>query len=643
MTSLGLGDVRFVGTVGALLLGSIAVATGCGGELSCEETQTCSTGASKGGSAGATGGTMAGGTSGSTAGHDGSAGKGGASSGGDAGELGVGGGAGGTSSGSGGKGGSSGKGGSGGTLSNAGDVGTGDTGGGGEAIGDGKAPRVVSVTPAADAFAEPLGPIALEFSEKVFAGPIMSGAVKLFDGTTEVSGSVSYGGAKGRTATFTPDARLNLLGQYTVKVSAAEVTDVDDGLAMEDDFSAPISVRDGVFLDAEVLADGNSGMPTVGIDAAGSALVALGVAADLSVTRHLAGVGWDGSTTVVGPCSDVGCSGSSDDVRLAVSPTGDAVAVYPVSDPSPGLQSIQLRNAQWATTPHTLDATCNTLQYVTAMSPVSEAHMICKVSGGFVPYHTDASNAWVRSGYSWSSSDDKVIFPLTLGFDAAGNGYAVWVNNGARYTRYNKSQGTWAVASTITGSGPTAQSPSVAVNATGNAMAVWSEGTKVIFSVYTLGSGWSTPSPLADGAGGVAIAAGDDFVVAWVNGVTGTTNVYANRYHGGAWSTPKTVSDGITETQTTYPVQLASDAAGNVLVVYRGAAGTYDGIFYNRYTVAAGGWGTPQAVTTSQTNYGYPSEQLVVAANGTAAVVMMSLIETSPGSVKVSPKVSFFE
>lgn len=144
--------------------------------------------------------------------------------------------------------------------------------------------------------------------------------------------------------------------------------------------------------------------------------------------------------------------------------------------------------------------------------------------------------------------------------------------------------------------------PKIAVSANGSAMAVWESiqvtdlVRSVYYSHYTVGSGWSTPDAIVPSSSNmrspeVAIDADGNAIAVWKGVAAGEGfDVYANRYTvGSGWGpTEKLHSNHQDFFDDASAAQIAMDAGGNALVVWSGAYG----IQYNRYTASVG-WGDP--------------------------------------------------
>ena len=132
-----------------------------------------------------------------------------------------------------------------------------------------------------------------------------------------------------------------------------------------------------------------------------------------------------------------------------------------------------------------------------------------------------------------------------IAMDASGNAVAVWPqDDGTWYSiyanRYTVGTG-WGTAVLIeTDNAGDANDPQIAMDASGNALAVWDQydGTRynILANRYQVGTGWGTAVLLeTDNAGHafspqIAMNASGNAVAVWYQGDGTTNNVYANRY-----------------------------------------------------------------------------------------------------------------
>jgi hypothetical protein len=91
-----------------------------------------------------------------------------------------------------------------------------------------------------------------------------------------------------------------------------------------------------------------------------------------------------------------------------------------------------------------------------------------------------------------------------VAMDAAGNAIAVWADfTGTAYEVWSarmSSAGTWSNAARIDDGAASAETPRLAMNASGNAVAIWAAWTSgsrdVRAAIYTAGAGWGSPVPV---------------------------------------------------------------------------------------------------------------------------------------------------
>jgi hypothetical protein len=184
--------------------------------------------------------------------------------------------------------------------------------------------------------------------------------------------------------------------------------------------------------------------------------------------------------------------------------------------------------------------------------------------------------------------------------------YNIWANRSA------SGSGQWGTARKIqSGDGDAAVFPAVAVDAAGNAMAVWNQdsGTDNKYTIranrYDCGSGqWGLAQVIQAGTNDavsprIAADGRGNFWVVWIedNG-TGAYNLRAARYrtNTGTWGIPQTiqaVNDDASDPQ------LSVDFHGNVIVLWsqNSSDGSSSGVIWsNRYRAHAGAWGRARIV-----------------------------------------------
>lgn len=277
--------------------------------------------------------------------------------------------------------------------------------------------------------------------------------------------------------------------------------------------------------------------------------------------------------------------------------------------------------------------------------------------------------------------------------DSNGNALVVWqqsdgTRNNIWANRFNNTSGTWESAQLIeTDNAGSADSPQIAVNGNGNAIAVWrqSDGSfmNIMSNRFDSNSGtWETnPSPVESGAGNartpkIAVGANGNALAVWVQDDGAQFSLFANQFDAntpswgteesiefsntGAVDTPKIAiapngtgtavwrqSDGSTinvlsnrfipgtgwntstpaidtENQDTFTPEVAVDPQGNALAVWRQSKNGQIHIFSSRYNNNTSLWETPEPIESGNaSNAGFP--QIDFDPNGNAIAVWAQL------------------
>ena len=210
---------------------------------------------------------------------------------------------------------------------------------------------------------------------------------------------------------------------------------------------------------------------------------------------------------------------------------------------------------------------------------------------------------------------------VDVAMDAGGNAIAVWVQNTGSHdailsSRYVVGAG-WSEPEAIdtVGNTESGSRPQVAMDAEGNALAVWVQYGSTYADVwgnhYTAGVGWDgavllessdTAVDFVNSPPKVAMTNGNGVVVWNQRNVTGRLEVYAKQYRQRAfvkWGVNAALSDAAAG-DTYYP-QVAMDGTGNIMVVWAQDAGTSASIWSNRFTAGSTDWDGPLAIVQDLT------------------------------------------
>jgi hypothetical protein len=241
-------------------------------------------------------------------------------------------------------------------------------------------------------------------------------------------------------------------------------------------------------------------------------------------------------------------------------------------------------------------------------------------------------------GTGWSDAElieaydeNEYIYGTQVAMDEDGNAIAVWLQDFAILmnmniwsSRYVVGAG-WDDAQLIETNDGWADSPQVAVDEDGNAVAVWFQSDGTEFSIwsnrYVVGVGWDdaqlietedgeahSPQVVMDGDGNA--------VAVWCQYDGIQHNIWSNRYvFGVGWDDPELIETG---DGVAYSPQVATDGSGDAIAVWQQSDGTRMSIWSNRYVVGTG-WGDSELIEAEEGNARSP--QVAMDAEGNAIAV----------------------
>src|SRR5574337_1980162 len=198
--------------------------------------------------------------------------------------------------------------------------------------------------------------------------------------------------------------------------------------------------------------------------------------------------------------------------------------------------------------------------------------------------------------------------------------------------------GSWGTQVNISLNSQNSGEPSVAINAAGNGVAVWTvwnttTNTKTIWgSLYSFATNtWSTPVMVSNPSGTntvfwacepkVVMDSLGNAVAVWSQSDNNHTyTIWTNRYNGSAWGTPEMLSSG---TSLAGEPQLAISGNNNAFAVWRQSIDANLGKTFARiYSAASATWGTSATLigNPTMTTGSTTRPRLAVNANGDAMV-----------------------
>ncbi|WP_281078376.1 Ig-like domain-containing protein [Variovorax paradoxus] len=254
-------------------------------------------------------------------------------------------------------------------------------------------------------------------------------------------------------------------------------------------------------------------------------------------------------------------------------------------------------------------------------------------TGGFYEIRTAVQSA----GGSWSSGSTlstpgtyNALFPQ-LRFDNQGNGLALWMqvdDTGAEVwsSRFSKGSG-WQTPTRLDRTVGSSYAPSLAIDADGNAFAVWGKretqyGNSDIWGArFTPAGGWQAAVRLGSSANigtydqaeqpQVAVDGTGNAYVLWVQ-TASNTPVWVARYQAGSGWQPA-VSLGAARLGEPYAPRLAVSSSGQAMALwnsYDGSAYRFD-LWCSVLATPGGSWTSPALLENDDT--GDASSQAVVA------------------------------
>ncbi|WP_382327783.1 hypothetical protein ACFJGX_03840 [Hydrogenophaga sp. UC242_50] len=197
-----------------------------------------------------------------------------------------------------------------------------------------------------------------------------------------------------------------------------------------------------------------------------------------------------------------------------------------------------------------------------------------------------------------------------IGMDASGAARAIWIQHDGNFERVRSARlqgGSWdSTGSSIDGGTGDASDAQIQVFANGSALAVWTQisaGVPRVWHNRFNGVGWSSADLLDDnntsfslGAPALAADATGNTIAVWSQGTATTSStVYARRYAGGTWGAAEVLSGGGTDNSAR--ARVAMNANGTATAVWQESLA--DGLrTWARRRVGAGAWGAAVRLDT---------------------------------------------
>lgn len=192
-----------------------------------------------------------------------------------------------------------------------------------------------------------------------------------------------------------------------------------------------------------------------------------------------------------------------------------------------------------------------------------------------------------------------------VAMDASGNAMVVWrqsdgVSTSIWVNLYDIQRG-WGVADVLeVEQGGTAFDAQIVMGPHGNAIAMWTQTTRlhsrIYASHYLVGRGWGRTARVSGNNDKTALLpklamdARGNAIAVWGERVGQHFTLCASRYNaGGTWSRPSRIdAEGVSGAGDSFEPRLAMDAEGNAVAVWQQVNGTLRDIWASRYLSGAG-------------------------------------------------------
>ncbi len=278
------------------------------------------------------------------------------------------------------------------------------------------------------------------------------------------------------------------------------------------------------------------------------------------------------------------------------------------------------------------------LDAVTVTVGAGEAVVADAASGATILDAAPGDLAHALTVPAWTAQDAAIASDPDLAVDASGNGLAVWAGDVstsyAIQARFVTVPGAAVVTVSTAGIGT---APRVAFDAAGDALVVWLQSQGLANDVWArrydaASQTWGAPVQVsaanapaaASGPADIAVDAAGNAVALWAQG-DGRVNhfdMWSATYSAatGAWSAPALVSDGV---NSAYGGRLAVDAAGQGIVAWRQEQGDGTTVsnaptdVWARRFGTDGSWGAAGTINTIPAAQLFVYGQIAVAVDAT--------------------------
>jgi hypothetical protein len=397
----------------------------------------------------------------------------------------------------------------------------------------------------------------------------------------EINGSVSYDSSNKRVR-FTPVKPLSLMSEYEA-ILKESITDLAGNALAEKSWH--FSSRDGIWQNAQLLEINNAGhasKPQIAMDASGYAIAVWiqkdGIWYNIWANRFSPESGWGSAEKI--ESEDTGNAFSP---QIAMDASGHAIAVWTQYDGT--------RYNIWAK----------------RFSPES---------------------GWGSAEKIENDTGDARKPQIAM--DASGHAIAVWTqDDGTRYNiwanRFSLERG-WGSAEKIESDTGGVDSPQIAMDASGHAIAVWTQydgtGYNIWANRFSPESGWGSAEKIESDTGDafspqIAMDASGHAIAVWMQYDSGPDNIWANRFSPeSGWDSAEKIESE--DTGDARKPQIAMDASGHAIAVWTQDDGTRNNIWANHFSPERG-WDSAEKIENDTGDVASP--QIAMDTSGHAIAV----------------------
>ncbi|MBE3047526.1 hypothetical protein IMZ48_34435 [Candidatus Bathyarchaeota archaeon] len=224
------------------------------------------------------------------------------------------------------------------------------------------------------------------------------------------------------------------------------------------------------------------------------------------------------------------------------------------------------------------------------------------------------SNRYV-SGTGWGTPTEVNVgssgfagYPSVV-CDSSGNAFVAWIQYSSIVSsRYLIGQG-WEPPEMVSANSYNAQPPSIGVDGVGNAVVVWSDKSSTTYNIwanrYVLGKGWGMQTLIENDDTGdcqsprVAVDGAGNAIAVWhlmELPLFGAVHVVANRYIADVGWGSATLLETNATNQAWNP-RIAMDGAGNAIAVWYEIGGSsWDGVWANMFSITTAAWSNAEKI-----------------------------------------------